>query len=92
LSALPTTLNNTCRSRTSSSSSPRGNFGSISVNNPTPFSPALIEKSFSISSTNRATETGSYCNSSLPASILDRSRMSLMSVSKVRPLDEIASR
>jgi len=31
-------------SRTSSSINPRGNFGSISANNATPFSPALIEK------------------------------------------------
>ena len=46
LSALPTTLNSTCRSRTSSSINPRGSLGSISVTNATPFSPALIEKSF----------------------------------------------
>src|SRR5207247_517217 len=59
---------------------------------PAPFSPALRENSFWISSTILATDVGSYCSSSLPASILDKSRMSLMSVSNVLPLEEMASR
>ena len=64
----------------------------ISRMNFSPFSDNLNEKIRSNSEKKDCEFTYSNCNSSLPASIFDRSRISLIRVRRLLPLDFIDSR
>ena len=65
---------------------PAASSGAPSKSNRRPFSSALNRMMSAIARRNSARSTGAGCSSILPASILDRSRMSLISVSRCSPL------
>ena len=92
LTALPTRLMSTCRSRSGSVTTAAG---AGPTQRPSKVSPLSAAFTRSALSTSAITACGSHrrrANSIRPASTLERSRMSLMRASRCLPLPEIVSR
>ena len=80
LKALASRFFSTCLSRVASVRTLAGSPGAISIEKASPFSRAISRKPRSSSSRKSASGVGAMCNAvSAPASILARSRRSLMS-------------
>ena len=86
LMALPTRLRTTCRSRRPSPVTHSGTSGAISQISSSALSSARKASVCSVSSRQFLRLKSTFSNSTLPASIFEKSRMSLMTVSSV--LDE----
>ena len=83
--ALDTRLDTTCPSRVGSPTRERGIWGSIQVTISSSLSLAMPERIVSVCSTMLRSSNSTDSSSSWPASILEKSRMSLMTPSRLRP-------
>ena len=82
LMALPTRFSSTCLSRVISPRATSGTSGATSQRSSSPFSSARTARVFSADSRLSRTSKSTDSRSSLPASILEKSRISLITVSK----------
>ena len=89
--ALERRLTSTCRTRVTSPTMAIGAPSSITYASSIPFCAAGCATRSNASSTHRRTSIGASSTSSIPASIFEKSRMSLMMVSKASPEDRIVS-
>ena len=89
--ALVSRLSTTCRMRPRSPRRAGGRLGDVTRRRPIPFARAVGARTASAAATVSSTENGSDSSSNRPASIFEKSRMSLMIVSSASPDVRIVS-
>ena len=91
LTALPIRLSAICRTRVGSPRMKRGSSGSMSSRTSTPFSTARSTIESTVPSSSATASKSTLSNSRCPASIFEKSRMSLISASSASPLERAIS-